>query len=66
MAAPTAYSLIATDLDGTLLRGADTLSDRSRAALERGAEAGARHLGVTGRPAPGERPLLAELGGAGV
>ncbi|NEC80270.1 hydrolase, partial [Streptomyces sp. SID7958] len=26
MAAPTAYSLIATDLDGTLLRGDDTLS----------------------------------------
>lgn len=66
MAAPTAYSLIATDLDGTLLRGDDTLSDRSRAALERVAEAGARHLVVTGRPAPRVRPLLDELGGAGL
>src|SRR4051812_29212697 len=35
MAAPLAYSLVATDLDGTLLRGDDTLSDRSRAALAR-------------------------------
>lgn len=33
MAAPTDCSLIATDLDGTLLRGDDTLSDRSLAAL---------------------------------
>ncbi|MFF7886045.1 HAD family hydrolase [Streptomyces sp. NPDC020794] len=66
MAAPTAYSLIATDLDGTLLRGDDTLSDRSRAVLARVAEAGARHLVVTGRPAPRVRPLLDELGGAGL
>ncbi|MYS75587.1 hydrolase, partial [Streptomyces sp. SID5926] len=29
----TAYSLVATDLDGTLLRGDDTVSDRSLAAL---------------------------------
>jgi HAD superfamily hydrolase (TIGR01484 family) len=63
MAAPTAYPLIATDLDGTLLRGDDTLSDRSLAALARAAAAGARHLVVTGRPAPGVRPLLGELGG---
>ncbi|MFJ8009388.1 HAD family hydrolase [Streptomyces fagopyri] len=66
MAAPTAYSLIATDLDGTLLRGDDTLSDRTRAALARVVEAGARHLVVTGRPAPRVRPLLGELGGAGL
>ncbi|QIY64041.1 HAD family hydrolase [Streptomyces sp. RPA4-2] len=66
MAAPTAYSLIATDLDGTLLCGDDTLSDRTRAALARAVEAGARHLVVTGRPAPRVRPLLGELGGAGL
>ncbi|MEV5435294.1 HAD family hydrolase [Streptomyces sp. NPDC052682] len=61
MAAPLAYSLIATDLDGTLLRGDDTLSDRSFAALARVADAGAQHLVVTGRPAPRVRPLLDDL-----
>jgi Cof subfamily protein (haloacid dehalogenase superfamily) len=62
MVAPPAYTLIATDLDGTLLRGDDTLSERSLAALARVAEAGARHLVVTGRPAPRVRPLLRTLG----
>ncbi|MFE6287880.1 HAD family hydrolase [Streptomyces sp. NPDC057877] len=72
MAAPTAYaertaySLIATDLDGTLLRGDDTFSDRSLTALARVAAAGARHLVVTGRPAPRVRPLLEFLGGTGL
>ncbi|MFF7335655.1 HAD family hydrolase [Streptomyces sp. NPDC090306] len=65
MAAPTAYALIATDLDGTLLRGDDTVSERSLAALARAAAAGARHLVVTGRPAPRVRPLLHGLGGPG-
>ncbi|MDQ1038078.1 Cof subfamily protein (haloacid dehalogenase superfamily) [Streptomyces sp. V3I8] len=66
MAAPNAYSLIATDLDGTLLRGDDTLSDRSRTALAMAVGAGARHLVVTGRPAPRVRPLLEELGSRGL
>ncbi|MGX1271697.1 HAD family hydrolase [Streptomyces phaeoluteigriseus] len=72
MAAPTAYaarcaySLVATDLDGTLLRGDDTLSDRSLDALARVAAAGARHLVVTGRPAPRVRPLLDSLRGGGL
>ncbi|MFF4837927.1 HAD family hydrolase [Streptomyces sp. NPDC001315] len=66
MAAPLAFSLIATDLDGTLLRGDDTLSERSLAALARVAEAGAQHLVVTGRPAPRVRPLLDDLGCTGL
>ncbi|TRO57844.1 HAD family hydrolase [Streptomyces sp. IB201691-2A2] len=66
MAAPIAYSLIATDLDGTLLRGDDTLSDRSRAVLAMAIGRGARHLVVTGRPAPRVRPLLDELGSRGL
>ncbi|MEF9905693.1 HAD family hydrolase [Streptomyces sp. P9-A2] len=66
MAAPTDCSLIATDLDGTLLRGDDTLSDRSLAALALAARAGARHLVVTGRPAPRVRPLLDGLGATGL
>ena len=39
----TPYSLVATDLDGTLLRGDDTVSDRSLAALAR-AEIGRAHV----------------------
>jgi Cof subfamily protein (haloacid dehalogenase superfamily) len=66
MAASPAYALIATDLDGTLLRGDDTVSDRSFAALARVARAGARHLVVTGRPVPRVRPLLARLGCTGL
>ncbi|MEU1081402.1 Cof-type HAD-IIB family hydrolase [Streptomyces sp. NPDC005908] len=66
MAAPTDCSLIATDLDGTLLRGDDTLSDRSLAALARAEHAGARHLVVTGRPAPRVRSLLGDLGCTGL
>ncbi|MEU1211707.1 HAD-IIB family hydrolase [Streptomyces sp. NPDC005791] len=57
-----AYTLVATDLDGTLLRSDDTVSPRSRAALALAASAGARHLIVTGRPVPGIRALLADLG----
>ncbi|WP_225100501.1 HAD family hydrolase [Streptomyces sp. CoH27] len=66
MAASPAYALIATDLDGTLLRGDDTVSGRSLAALARVVRAGARHLVVTGRPAPRVRPLLAHLGCTGL
>ncbi|WP_200264051.1 HAD family hydrolase [Streptomyces sp. HSG2] len=62
---PIAYTLVATDLDGTLLRGDDTVSARSRAALARVVYSGARHLVVTGRPAPRVRSLLAELGCVG-
>ncbi|NEB73862.1 HAD family hydrolase [Streptomyces sp. SID14478] len=65
MAAP-AYALIATDLDGTLLRGDDTVSDRTRAALATALAGGARHIVVTGRPAPRVKPLLDDLGGAGL
>ncbi|MCI4044650.1 HAD family hydrolase [Streptomyces sp. TRM75563] len=66
MPTPPAYALIATDLDGTLLRPDDTVSTRSRAALARAAAAGARHLIVTGRPVPGIRALLADLAYTGL
>ncbi|MFJ1882710.1 HAD family hydrolase [Streptomyces sp. NPDC088137] len=62
MPIPPAYALVATDLDGTLLRRDDTVSPRTRAALALAARAGARHLVVTGRPVPGIRGLLAGLG----
>ncbi|MFF2650866.1 HAD family hydrolase [Streptomyces sp. NPDC058045] len=60
------YALIATDLDGTLLRADGTVSDRSRAALDRAAAAGARHIVATGRPVPEVRPLLDDLGYRGL
>ncbi|MFI1222938.1 MULTISPECIES: HAD family hydrolase [unclassified Streptomyces] len=66
MPTPPAYDLVATDLDGTLLRPDDTVSARSRAALARAAGSGARHLIVTGRPVPGIRALLADLAYTGL
>ncbi|MFI6949474.1 HAD family hydrolase [Streptomyces sp. NPDC050422] len=61
MPIPPAYALVATDLDGTLLRRDDSVSPRTRAALGLAAAAGARHLVVTGRPVPGVRELLAAM-----
>ncbi|MFE7334288.1 HAD family hydrolase [Streptomyces griseus] len=66
MPTPPAYALIATDLDGTLLRPDDTVSARSRAVLARAAASGARHLIVTGRPVPGIRALLTDLAYTGL
>ncbi|GGZ13890.1 HAD family hydrolase [Streptomyces nitrosporeus] len=66
MVTPPDFTLVATDLDGTLLRSDDTVGPRSRAALVRAEAAGARHLVVTGRPVPNIRGLLAELGHTGV
>ncbi|WP_405414326.1 HAD family hydrolase [Streptomyces rubiginosohelvolus] len=66
MPTPPAYALVATDLDGTLLRPDDTVSARSRAALGLAAASGARHLIVTGRPVPGIRSLLADLAYTGL
>ncbi|MCX4553334.1 MULTISPECIES: HAD family hydrolase [unclassified Streptomyces] len=62
MRIPPAPAIVATDLDGTLLRRGDTVSPRSRAALARAVSAGARHLIVTGRPVPGVRDVLAGIG----
>jgi Cof subfamily protein (haloacid dehalogenase superfamily) len=44
------FRLIASDLDGTLLRADGTISPRTRAALARAAERGIRTVLVTGRP----------------
>ncbi|WP_031048451.1 HAD family hydrolase [Streptomyces sp. NRRL F-5650] len=56
------YRLIATDLDGTLLRGDDTVSQRTRAALATATAAGAAHIVVTGRAVPWTRHILDDLG----
>ncbi|MFE9256358.1 Cof-type HAD-IIB family hydrolase [Streptomyces sp. NPDC006879] len=60
------YSLVATDLDGTLLREGETVSPRSRAALDLARTAGARHIVVTGRPVAQVRHLLDDLGYQGL
>ncbi|NGO14796.1 HAD family phosphatase [Streptomyces sp. HC44] len=54
--------LIATDLDGTLLRSDGTLSDRTRAALTAAEQAGIRVVLVTGRPPRRVPELLATIG----
>ncbi|WP_327189074.1 HAD family hydrolase [Streptomyces xinghaiensis] len=56
------YRVVATDLDGTLLRTDLTFSLRTRQALKLATGAGALHLVVTGRPASSCRPFLLDLG----
>lgn len=56
------YPLIATDLDGTLLRSDGTVSARTRAALAAATAAGAVHVVVTGRAVPATRDILDDLG----
>ncbi|MEU0160063.1 HAD family hydrolase [Streptomyces sp. NPDC006261] len=56
------FKLVATDLDGTLLRGDDTVSERTREALSAATSAGAAHIIVTGRSVPWTRYILDDLG----
>lgn len=60
------YRLIATDLDGTLLRSDDSVSPRTREALAAAAAAGAAHIVVTGRAVPWTRHILDDLGYSGL
>ncbi|MER5861865.1 HAD family hydrolase [Kitasatospora sp. NPDC002040] len=60
------YRLVATDLDGTLLNPAETVSPRTRAALARAVAAGAVHIIVTGRSAVWARPVFDEIGYTGL
>jgi Cof subfamily protein (haloacid dehalogenase superfamily) len=60
--APFPYRLVATDLDGTLLRTDDTVSERTRDALAAATAAGAAHIVVTGRAVPWTRHILDDLG----
>jgi Cof subfamily protein (haloacid dehalogenase superfamily) len=56
------YRLIATDLDGTLLRSDHSVSPRTREALAAVTAAGAAHIVVTGRAVPWTRHVLDDLG----
>lgn len=58
--------LVATDLDGTLLRGDGTISAFSGTTLRRARAAGIPHVIVTGRPAAGCMPYFRELGYRGM
>ncbi|MFD9847604.1 HAD family hydrolase [Streptomyces parvus] len=60
------YKLVATDLDGTLLRGDDTVSERTREALAAATAVGAAHIIVTGRAVPWTRHILDDLGYEGL
>ncbi|MFI8963196.1 HAD family hydrolase [Streptomyces sp. NPDC053493] len=60
------YRLVATDLDGTLLRADDSVSDRTRDALAAATAAGAAHIVVTGRAVPWTRHILDDLGYEGL
>ncbi|BCJ45978.1 hydrolase [Actinoplanes ianthinogenes] len=60
------YALIATDLDGTLLRSDHTIGARTRAALAGAAARGARHIIVTGRSVTWTRTVLDDLGYTGL
>ncbi|MET9834376.1 HAD family hydrolase [Streptomyces sp. NPDC006385] len=54
--------MIATDLDGTLLRSDESVSPRTRDALAAATAAGAAHIVVTGRAVPWTRHILDDLG----
>ncbi|KJY42273.1 hypothetical protein VR41_08450 [Streptomyces sp. NRRL B-1568] len=60
------YRLVATDLDGTLLRSDSTVSARTRSALRRAQGLGVHHVIVTGRPARGCLPFFTALGYTGL
>ncbi|WP_027342098.1 HAD family hydrolase [Hamadaea tsunoensis] len=60
------FRVVATDLDGTLLRSDLTVSARTRSALAALPRHGVRHLVVTGRQMAGCRDLLAGLGYRGL
>jgi Cof subfamily protein (haloacid dehalogenase superfamily) len=58
--------LVASDLDGTLLRGDLTVSERTRKAIHEARRAGIAFVAVTGRPARSVRLLNERLGLGGI
>lgn len=64
MSAP--IRLVATDLDGTLLRDDGSVSDRTRRSIARAQEAGIAVVLVTARPPRTLRPLAWQVGATGL
>lgn len=62
---PRTVRLVATDLDGTLLRDDQSVSERTRRALEAAQGVGITVVLVTGRPPRFVQPLAPELGVSG-
>ncbi|MDI2131914.1 HAD family hydrolase [Yinghuangia seranimata] len=60
------FRLVATDLDGTLIREDHSISARTRAALSAVRAAGAHHVIVTGRAVSWSRGVFATLGYEGL
>jgi Cof subfamily protein (haloacid dehalogenase superfamily) len=60
------YKLVATDLDGTLLRDDQTVSQRTRDALAAATAAGAAHIVVTGRSVAWTKHIFEDLGYEGL
>jgi len=58
--------VVASDLDGTLLRGDLTVSERTRAAIHQAHRAGVTFVAVTGRPPRSVRSLNERLGLEGI
>jgi Cof subfamily protein (haloacid dehalogenase superfamily) len=58
--------LVASDLDGTLLRPDETVSDRTRSALAAAREAGIAVVLVTGRPPRSLAPIAGRIGVGGI
>ncbi|HEX3956248.1 MAG TPA: HAD-IIB family hydrolase [Trebonia sp.] len=58
----TSLRLVATDLDGTVIRSDGTISARTLAAFKRIEQAGARLVLVTGRPPRGMAEIVEALG----
>jgi Cof subfamily protein (haloacid dehalogenase superfamily) len=60
------FAVVASDLDGTLVRSDGSISDRTRAALHRAEAAGALVIFVTGRPPRWMKPVVEATGASGL
>ncbi len=58
--------VVASDLDGTLLRSDLTVSERTRAAIHEARRAGVTFVAVTGRPPRSVRSLNERIGLEGI
>jgi Cof subfamily protein (haloacid dehalogenase superfamily) len=60
------FRVVASDLDGTLVRSDGSISERTRAALQNAEAAGALVIFVTGRPPRWMRPVVEATGASGL